>query len=77
MSVTIRTGPYEATISNYEWRCQDKSFRGALNTDLGMWGPSGDDPNPDLNAAEHAVERFGGRIVEVNQSIKFDPKKVY
>ena len=67
MSATIRLGGTEAVISNYTWTGEHAVFVQLRNAMLDPHGPSGADPNPDLHAAQAAVEVLGGKVV------RFDP----
>lgn len=76
MSATIQIGPFEATIDGWEWTCEDDTLQRLLNTMLDPYGPSGADPNPDLTAAQEAVERLGGKIIRYDPT-EYDPGVVY
>jgi len=77
MSVKVDFGISEATINNYHWTSEDKDLEQLLNTMLDPLGPSGDDPTPDIHAAEAAIEQLGGEIVSVDKLPKFVEGRVY
>lgn len=74
--VKVEIAGITATIENYEWKSDNKSLEGALNSMLDPYGPSGSDPYPDLTAATEAMERLGGEVVEYDEP-KDEGDKVY
>ena len=77
MSVTIRTIQDMATIDGYEWTGDNAQLVDLLNSMLAPYGPSGADPNPDMTAAQAAIDSIGGEIVDINQDIKHVKGRVY
>lgn len=67
MSATIKIRDVEATISEYVWSCGNKTLEAVLNGLLSPLGPSGADPDPDLHAAQAAVEALGGEVVSSDE----------
>jgi hypothetical protein len=66
MAVKITVYDETAAIDGYVWKCKNKSLEGLLNALLESGGPGGQDPNPDLTAAENVLKRFPGEIIEVS-----------
>jgi hypothetical protein len=60
MTAKISTIFGEATIENGVWRAEDKSLEKFLNTVCDPNHMPGYLPNPDLNAADFAVEELPG-----------------
>ena len=58
MTAKIKTPHGEAVCEGYEWHCEDKVIERYLNSLLNPMGPGGEDPNPDLTAAEQALEEI-------------------
>lgn len=75
--VKIEIGGIEATIENYEWTSKNKKLESLLNTMLDPLGPSGADPYPDLTAAQAAVDRLGGRVVEYDKPTDYPKGTVF
>lgn len=65
--VTIEIAGTRATIKDLDWTSEDKSVEKVLNSLLNPWGPSGADPYPDFTAAQEAVDKFKGKIVEYDE----------
>ena len=65
--VTIEIAGIRATIKDLDWTSKDKSVEKVLNSLLSPWGPSGADPYPDLTAAQEAVDKFKGKIIEYDE----------
>ena len=68
MSATVEIHGSLAHMSDegYEWQSDDKSLKKLLNALLDEDGPSGADPHPAGTAAQIAVDRFGGEIIQDN-----------
>ena len=65
MPVVVEIGGEKAEINDYKWTSEDKVLQGLLNSMIDPIGPSGADPYPDLTAADDAVKRLGGKVVEI------------
>lgn len=76
MAVVVQIGGIQATIDGYEWTSDDRQLTAILNALLLSAGPSGNDPHPDLTAAQAAVDALGGEIVQADD-VPFDPDVVY
>lgn len=76
MPATIRIGSNEATITDFQWTSSNKSLEALLNAYLDTSGPSGSDPNPDLTAAQAAVNRLGGQIISY-ENMPYEEGRVY
>ena len=76
MSATIRVGDYTAVIEDYTWRGGIPELIALLNAMLNPLGPSGSDPNPDLHAAQAAIEILGGRIIDYDET-EFVEGRIY
>ena len=63
MSATAKIAGQGVVIDGYRWAGEDDALVGLLNAMLDPGGPSGADPNPDLHAAQAAVEALGGEVV--------------
>ncbi len=59
MTAKIKTPIGEAIIDGYKWQSDNKNLESFLNSLLSKDGPSGADPNPDLNAALVALTELG------------------
>ena len=68
MSAKIRFFDVEAVINGYKWSCPDKTLEQLLNSTLNPYGPSGADPNPDLNAALQFIETYGGELLDYDET---------
>jgi len=64
MSASIKVGWLEATITGYTWTGNDEGFVRYLNSLLSPFGPPGEDPAPDYNAALDAAKRMHGEVIE-------------
>jgi len=53
-----------AVIKDWRWASEDEAFEAVLNATLDPDGPSGSIPQPDLWAANQAIEQFGGKIIK-------------
>ena len=53
-----------AVIDGYQWASKNKKLEQALNARLDPDGPGGEDPDPDLNAAQEAIDAYGGEIIK-------------
>ena len=55
-----------ARVRDGEWGSDDRDLVDFLSNAVthGLWGPGGDDPNPDLTLARKAVDLLGGEVVE-------------
>lgn len=62
MTATINVHGIIATVSDGVWDCREESIRETLM--LTMEPIAGDDPDPDLTAANRAVELLGGSVTE-------------
>ena len=67
----------EAAIDGYKWTCKEPMLQNILNAMLDPFGPSGSDPNPDLNAARDSVSRLGGKIIDEGPKPSYSPDRVY
>ena len=77
MSVTIQILMSNATIENGIWSSKDKTLKRFLDSLKPLYGHGGADPNPDLTAAQEAVNLTGGEIINIDQSYVFDPEVIY
>jgi hypothetical protein len=77
MTVKVQIGPYTAQIADYVWTSPDATLAELLNLMLPDGGPSGSDPNPDLNAARAVVATLGGKILDPGPTPAFDPQAIY
>lgn len=68
MTAKVRIGANTATVEDYRWTSDSAGLERSLNAMLDPSGPSGADPNPDLTAAQKAVKRLGGGIVEFDET---------
>ncbi len=59
MSAIIEVEGTKATVDGYKWTSEDEDLQRFLTLQLDPTGPSGADPNPDLHAAQNAVEVLG------------------
>lgn len=59
MSAIIKVEGVKATIDDYKWTSKNEELQDFLNSLLDPNGPSGGDPNPDLHAAQAAVQILG------------------
>jgi len=57
-----------AIADGYEWQCDDEALKMLLDTLIDPLGPSGADPNPDYTLAKQAVEKFGGELLEYDET---------
>jgi len=64
--VKVLIGERTATISDYVWESSDPLFANLLNGRLSPFGTSPADPNPDLTAAQDAIAKFGGKILQAD-----------
>lgn len=67
MSATIQVNGTKATITDYQWTSSDEDLMKTLNALLDPRGPSGADPNPDLTAAQAAIDRLGGELIRFDE----------
>lgn len=71
MKATIQIDGIEAVMDSdgeWEWISTDKVLEADLNALLDPYGPSGDDPNPPLHAAQYAVRMYGGTLVTFTET---------
>lgn len=57
-----------ATIKGYKWSGDNNVLVSLLNAMLDPAGPSGADPNPDLTAAQAAIDALGGEITRADET---------
>jgi len=62
-----------AVINGWQWASNDKAFEAALNADLDPQGPGGEVPDPDMQAAQAAIKRWGGKII-IHEPRPYPPK---
>jgi len=62
-----------AVIDRWQWACEDKLFEKVLNSDLDPDGPGGEVPDPDMQAAQAAIKRWGGKII-IHEPRPYPPK---
>lgn len=67
MPVTIELFPNKATIKDYQWTSDNRTFQAMLNEMLNIGGPSGDDPDPDFTAAKRIAKVLGADIIKHEQ----------
>ena len=77
MSVTMSVAGKEAVIDGYVWASDDELLEQFLNSMLDPGGPSGADPNPDLNAAIDAAGKLGGKVIDRGLPVVFVEGRVY
>ena len=77
MAVTIQL-PWGVTavIDGYQWRARDLHVAKMLNALLDPDGPSGADPDPDRTAAQAAIDKLGGKIIQADDP-PFEDGTVY
>jgi len=75
--VKIVVGDTEATIDGYKWSSKDKKLAELLNVMLDPLGPSGADPYPGLTAAQEAVDKLGGEVVEYDKPTDYPKGTVF
>jgi len=68
MAVTVKVGPYMATIDGWEWTGDNEALIALLNANLDPDGPSGADPDPDGNEAKRIAELFKGEVVSQDEA---------
>jgi hypothetical protein len=77
MTARIKTIYGEAICEDYHWQCDDKVIEDYLNSLLKPMGPGGEDPDPDLNAAEQAIQALPGSELIDHAPIIYDESVVY
>ena len=77
MSVTVQILMSNAMIENGIWSSKDRTLKKFLDSLKPLYGSEGADPNPDLTAAQEAVNLTGGAIINIDQNYKFDPEVIY
>jgi hypothetical protein len=55
-----------ATLDGQEWKSEDSILKRLLTQDLQTFGYSFYDPNPNLTAAQNAVKKWGGEVLEAS-----------
>lgn len=75
-SATVRIGGLMAVIEGWHWEADEPWLADLLNGMLDEDGPSGDDPQPEINAAEAAVAELGGEVVSAVPG-KTKPGEIY
>jgi hypothetical protein len=53
-----------ATVSGYEWQCENKHLEKYLNTMRDDFGTSPSQPDPNLDLANEAISRLRGEIIK-------------
>ncbi len=74
--VKVNIGGDVAEIEGYEWTGDNDALVDLLNAMLDSAGPSGADPNPDLTAAQNAIDRLGGEIVHADE-VEYVEGRIY
>ena len=64
--VKIKTMGNEAIAQNGAWQSKDKLTQAMLRSLIPWHGVSPSDPNPNLTAAQKAIETFGGEILHAD-----------
>jgi len=66
----------KATINKYKWSSPDKDLAAMLNSSLPWHGAGPSDPNPDLTAAQDAIAKFGGEILQ-SDPVEYVEGRIY
>lgn len=63
-----------AVIDGWRWESDNPLWKRTLNAELDPFGPPGDIPYPDLDAAQQAVERYPGSYIVQQILDPYPPK---
>ena len=62
-----------AVINHYQWASKNSKLEQVLNLRLDPDGAGGEQPDPDLQAANEAIGAYGGEIIKMERN-PYPPK---
>ncbi|MCG3207304.1 MAG: hypothetical protein FOGNACKC_00904 [Anaerolineae bacterium] len=78
MSVTIRIGKTECTVTDGKWSSKDENLAKILDMLCGPKAPHGYSPNRNMGQALLAIKRFKGELVKYDEpKLKSDRDAIY
>lgn len=72
--IVVQVGPFRATIEDGVWRCEDVEMQARLRAEQESFeefeARAAYRPDPDRESADHMVEVFGGKILDLSKHVK-------
>jgi len=53
-----------AVIDGYKWASKNARLQELLNANLDPGGPGGEIPDPDWDAAQAMIDKYGGKVIK-------------